>query len=473
MKRSHPSPGEPEGDSCWSLFDDENQEEAEGVGGVCASEHPYFKGRTFPKESLEEALDEYIPTACDFLTMAGMQGRSTASSLHKAAGRFRAKDREGCAAAARVAAGGAWQLLQETAPSEAILHTHALSHAMLAASLTDPLEAMRHADLALLLCPDLPIGALHGLAQECNLRCQAQVAQAPKPCAESRAWQIPAELDLRSPKVPQVSQPIERVGCHGLSVMSFRERMLKRACPALVEGHLSQAQWSAQGWSDLRFWAVQHGHRTIPIEMGSSEDDATSMALQQSTVSEGSLLVSEFVEKYLLPSNESCQRAPEEWPSEGIDEWSVSQVAYMAQHQLLMQIPELRCQIYVPHFCSLGQLQTVNVWIGTAGTVTALHYDLDDNFLVQVAGFKYVRLYAFGESDNLYAEDAPRDRGKKHGASFSPVRVESPDLEVHPKFARAQYTETLLGPGEMLFIPKKCWHYVRSLTTSISVNFWF
>ena len=37
----------------------------------------------------------------------------------------------------------------------------------------------------------------------------------------------------------------------------------------------------------LRFWAVQHGHRTIPIEMGSSEDDATGMALQQSTVSEG------------------------------------------------------------------------------------------------------------------------------------------------------------------------------------------
>ena len=221
MKRSHPSAGEPEGDSCWSLFDDEEtQEEAEGVGGVCASEHPYFKGRTFPKESLEEALDEYIPTACDFLTMAGTQGRSTASSLHKAAGRFRAKDREGCAAAARVAAGGAWQLLQETAPSEAILHTHALSHAMLAASLTDPWEAMRHADLALLLCPDLPIGALHGLAQECNLRCQAQ---AQKPCAEERAWHIPAELDLRSPKVPQILQPIERVGCHGLSVISFRE----------------------------------------------------------------------------------------------------------------------------------------------------------------------------------------------------------------------------------------------------------
>ena len=31
----------------------------------------------------QEALEEYAPTACDFLTMAGELGRSTASSLHK------------------------------------------------------------------------------------------------------------------------------------------------------------------------------------------------------------------------------------------------------------------------------------------------------------------------------------------------------------------------------------------------------
>ena len=55
----------------------------------------------------------------------------------------------------------------------------------------------------------------------------------------------------------------------------------------------------------------------------------------------------------------------------------------------------------------------------------------------------------------------------------SPVRVEAPDVGAYPEFADASYQEAILGPGDMLFIPKSVWHYVRSLTTSCSVNFWF
>mmetsp|Transcript_16674 Transcript_16674/g.39002 ORF Transcript_16674/g.39002 Transcript_16674/m.39002 type:complete len:140 (-) Transcript_16674:197-616(-) len=138
-----------------------------------------------------------------------------------------------------------------------------------------------------------------------------------------------------------------------------------------------------------------------------------------------------------------------------------------------MQLPELKADISVPHFCSLGSMKTVNVWLGTAGTVTALHYDSDDNFLAQVAGFKYVRLYMHAEAPRLYATQAPRRDPRQHGESFSPVRVEAPDLHAHPDFANARYTETILAPGDSLFIPKLTWHYVRALTTSISVNFWF
>ena len=57
--------------------------------------------------------------------------------------------------------------------------------------------------------------------------------------------------------------------------------------------------------------------------------------------------------------------------------------------------------------------------------------------------------------------------------NISPVSIENPDLSQHPDFERAVYTETLLGPGDMLFMPQGCWHYVRSLTPSMSVNFWF
>ena len=34
-------------------------------------------------------------------------------------------------------------------------------------------------------------------------------------------------------------------------------------------------------------------------------------------------------------------------------------------------------------------------------------------------------------------------------------------------------TAAVIGPGDGLFIPAGCWHHVRSLTPSWSINFWF
>lgn len=51
--------------------------------------------------------------------------------------------------------------------------------------------------------------------------------------------------------------------------------------------------------------------------------------------------------------------------------------------------------------------------------------------------------------------------------------MECPDLEQFPRFAEAQYREVLLRPGDALFMPQGLWHYVRSLTTSVSINYWF
>eukprot|EP00435_Cladocopium_sp_Y103_P023478 s653_g5.t1 len=466
MKR----PMEDESDE-WALFGDApvapvaSVTASGGVGGVAASEHPYFKKRIFEDEALKDALDEYVPTACDLLMM-NPEGRHASALLLDAARAFDAGHLEHCATAASKCATTAWQLLQGS-PTEAVLHTHALAHAMLAAIETDEQKAMLHADLSLSLCPDLPIAAVHTVMQTCNQRCQNVEVT----LEDGLAWEVPRSLPA-SAKTPEVRKPISRLACSDLTVMSFRDSFLKLQQPGVIEGHLAAAGWSVERWNDLRFWAGRHGHRTVPIEMGFSENDEQSVALQHSA-SEGSMRLKEFVMRFLLPSNTVLKNGGQGASHEAIDEWSASEVAYMAQHQLLLQIPELRSDILIPHYCALGELQTVNVWMGTAGTVTALHYDLDDNFLVQVAGYKYLRLYSPEEGERLYAKDAPRDRQKKHGASYSPVRVEHPDLEAHPAFANAVFVETILGPGEMLFIPKRWWHYVRSLTTSISVNFWF
>ena len=114
-----------------------------------------------------------------------------------------------------------------------------------------------------------------------------------------------------------------------------------------------------------------------------------------------------------------------------------------------------------------------NAWFGTSGTVTALHFDGFDNLLCQVAGFKYIRLFAPSQSARLYARhSAP------HSSQISPLEMTTKEeaAQVAAKFpllAGCASSELLLGPGETLFIPAGTWHYVRSLTTSLSVNFWF
>lgn len=55
----------------------------------------------------------------------------------------------------------------------------------------------------------------------------------------------------------------------------------------------------------------------------------------------------------------------------------------------------------------------------------------------------------------------------------SQVDVEHPDLEEFPEFAKAPFWECLLTRGDVLYIPPQCWHFVRSLSVSFSVSFWF
>lgn len=113
------------------------------------------------------------------------------------------------------------------------------------------------------------------------------------------------------------------------------------------------------------------------------------------------------------------------------------------------------------------QCYVTNLWFGGNLCKTPLHFDDKENFFVQIFGEKRFLLFPPSQTDYLY---------QAHGETFSHmsrVDVFDPDKSKFPRFAEAKYTEVIVKPGDMLYIPKDWWHAVDTLETSISVNFWW
>jgi lysine-specific demethylase 8 len=129
---------------------------------------------------------------------------------------------------------------------------------------------------------------------------------------------------------------------------------------------------------------------------------------------------------------------------------------------------ELRDELGVPDYCRSAPRLRSNLWFSAAGTITRLHFDLPHNLIAQVHGRKRFFLYPAKERRNLYP--FPPWSSVPH---LSRVDLESPDLGAFPRLADARgwYCDT--REGDLLFLPSRMWHHVRSLGASVTVNFWW
>ena len=267
---------------------------------------------------------------------------------------------------------------------------------------------------------------------------------------------------------PVIQYPLPR---KALSLAEFEVHLTTARPLVLLSAMDVWPALSTRPWTPSRLLDVTFsGRRLVPVELGRSYTDD---GWGQRIVSFG-----HFLNHYLDPDGKA------------------ETMGYLAQHDLFAQIPALRNDICVPDYCYTDppppaendplreayaktkkrEDQILNIWMGPAGTISPLHTDPYHNLLCQVVGWKYVRLYAPAESRQMFP------RGMEDGVDMSntsrvPVeRVEMGMLEGGAEFDAfddAPYVETILGPGEMLYVPVGWWHYVRSLSVSISVSFWW
>ncbi|CAD6445805.1 6c354e22-485a-46e7-80a0-4dd00bc70634-CDS [Sclerotinia trifoliorum] len=298
---------------------------------------------------------------------------------------------------------------------------------------------------------------------------------------------------------PPLSNHISRVSSNDLNsntdetINKFSNHMHQPQDPTLGAEPLiitsSIESWPARNqrpWSSPTYLLSQtiDGRRLVPIETGRSYVDAD-WGQKISTFKS-------FMQEYLLPTSPSQRHSPKT-------------TGYLAQHNLFSQIPTLRNDIHIPDYCyttpptphpscspALKEKYTqtreldeplLNAWFGPAGTISPLHTDPYHNILAQVVGRKYLRLYPPRETPRLYARGIEEggvdmsntsavDIGVLAGWDGSESEQEN-ERRKFPMVSEAIHWDCVLEEGEVLYIPVGWWHYVRGLSTSFSVSFWW
>jgi len=145
---------------------------------------------------------------------------------------------------------------------------------------------------------------------------------------------------------------------------------------------------------------------------------------------------------------------------------------YLAVQNLNRIFPEISSDVGIPYFVP-NMHRGPFLWIAREGHFEYLHMDPDDNFLCIFTGQKKVRLFSPTMHDLLEVKELGTAGVSLHTHIDLSVEEEDPDqfFEVHPQLKNTTGYETILDPGNVLFLPFGWYHQVTTTKVCISVNY--
>uniref|UniRef100_A0A0A9X1Z1 tRNA wybutosine-synthesizing protein 5 n=1 Tax=Lygus hesperus TaxID=30085 RepID=A0A0A9X1Z1_LYGHE len=127
------------------------------------------------------------------------------------------------------------------------------------------------------------------------------------------------------------------------------------------------------------------------------------------------------------------------------------------------QFPKIAKDVRFPRLFEDKDFFSSVIRIGSRGVQIWTHYDVMDNMLIQVSGEKRVALFSPEDTHYLYLS----------GDKSQVLDIDNPDTTAFPEFSKATRYETLLSPGDVLFIPALWHHNTVARVFGVGLNvFW-
>ena len=292
-----------------------------------------------------------------------------------------------------------------------------------------------------------------------RLSLPTQTPLVPPPSQLSALPKLKRELirtELVVSQVKRLQQP---------SMLVFKKDVFDPRCPHVIEGIVNQ--WPACKRWNMDYLSALAGPRTVPVEIGQNymSKEWTQQLMTLDT------FINTFVKKQ---EGKEPQR-----------------IAYLAQHELFDQIPELSRDLIEPDYCIFSDVVAVNgaatnsstvtamqdhlllpqvqrnSWFGPSSTVSPLHHDKYHNLFCQVFGSKTIVLI-----DPMYSCYLYPNVGVQCNTSQVDLQREGWSTR-WPDMKHVQCQIVTVRAGEMLYIPPKWWHFCVAEEISFSVSYWW